>query len=87
MTTPHPLGGDEHEYDADGLPRLPVLRQNEPDPRQGVTTGDLTDPGVREGAQTETVTFKAHYHLYNRGETARFSTEEAARLRKLDVVE
>lgn len=66
---------------------LPVLRQNEPDPRQGVTTGDLTNPGVRQGEDRETVTFLVGYHLYNKGEQASFSAAEAARLRDLGVAE
>lgn len=66
---------------------LPVLKPGEPDPRQGVTTGDLTNPGAPEGEDTETVTFRIGYHLYNRGEQATFSRTEAQRLRDLGVVE
>lgn len=67
--------------------QLPVLRPNEPDPRQGVTTGDLTNPGVPAGDDTEEVTFLVSYHLYNAGETAVFSEAEAQRLIDLGVAE
>lgn len=66
---------------------LPALRKNEPDPRQGVTTGDLTNPGVRDGEDAEQVTFTTGYSLYNRGEKASFSRAEAERLRGLGVAE
>lgn len=66
---------------------LPVLRQNEPDPRQGVTTGELTNPGVPDPADAETVTFLTGYHLYNRGEQVAFAATEAQRLRDLGVAE
>lgn len=66
---------------------LPALRTNEPDPRQGVTTGDLTNPGVRQGDGTQSVTFLTGYHVYNRGESAAFSTAEAERLIALGVAE
>ena len=65
---------------------LPVLRHNEPDPRQGVTTGDLTNPGIPDG-NAVTVTFNRAYHIYNAGESAAFSPEEADRLRALGVAE
>ncbi|GGO19533.1 hypothetical protein [Deinococcus humi] len=66
---------------------LPVLRPNEPDPRQGVTTGDLTNPGIVEGQDTQAVTFLRGYHLYNAGETATFSADEAQRLIDLGAAE
>ena len=65
---------------------LPVLRTNEPDPRQGVTTGDLTNNGV-PGENAVEVTFSRGYHLYNAGEKANFSQEEADRLKQLGVTE
>ena len=65
---------------------LPVLRGNEPDPRQGITTGDLTNPGLPDGKAVP-VTFKVGYHLFNRGETAVFSQEEADRLAALGVAD
>jgi hypothetical protein len=66
---------------------LPVLRPHEPDPRQGVTTGDLTNPGIPDGEHTVEVTFSRGYHLYNAGEKANFSQEEADRLKTLGVTE
>ncbi len=66
---------------------LPVLRPNEPDPRQGVTTGDLTNPGIPDGKTAVEVTFTRGYHLYNTGESASFPPEEADRLRALGVAE
>lgn len=66
---------------------LPVLRPNEPDPRQGVTTGDLTNPGIPDGGHTVEVTFVRGYHIYNAGEKANFSQEEADRLKTLGVTE
>ncbi|WP_407570725.1 hypothetical protein [Deinococcus altitudinis] len=67
--------------------KLPVLRPNEPDPRQGVTTGDLTNPGIPTDEDTEEVTFLVGYHLYNAGEEAVFSKTEAQRLIDLGVAE
>ncbi|GAA4015577.1 hypothetical protein GCM10022631_29630 [Deinococcus rubellus] len=66
---------------------LPVLRPNEPDPRQGVTTGDLTNPGIPDGEDMEAVTFLRSYHIYNTGESAVFSGAEADRLKALGVAE
>ena len=66
---------------------LPVLRGNEPDPRQGVTTGDLTNPGVGDGQNSAVVTFNQNYHLYTKGESAAFSQEEADRLAALGVTD
>lgn len=66
---------------------LPVLRPNEPDPRQGVTTGDLTNPGLTDGEDSVEVTFKTGYHLYNAGESATFSAAEAERLQALGVTD
>ena len=65
---------------------LPALRPNEPDPRQGVTTGDLTNPGVPD-QDAVTVTFKVGYHLFNTGESAAFAPDEANRLIALGVAE
>lgn len=67
--------------------KLPVLRPNEPDPRQGVTTGDLTNPGIPADEDQEEVTFLVGYHLYNKGEQAVFSETEAQRLIDLGVAE
>ena len=66
---------------------LPVLRPNENDPRQGVTTGDLTNPGLPDGDDAVEVTFIRGYHLYNAGEKANFSAAEADRLKALGVTE
>lgn len=67
--------------------KLPVLRPNEPDPRQGVTTGERTTASAQGGEDLEEVTFTRGYHLYNRGESAKFGAKEAQRLRDLGVAE